>query len=97
MVLDPTTFNQILQIILTANDKDMYEEVLEILLRLTKSSYGVFGYTDENGALAAPSLTRDIWEKCQMSDKTICFPKETWGKSIWGKAITKRRGFGITT
>jgi len=91
-VLDPTTLNEILQTILTANDEDMYGEVLEVLLRLTKSRYGVFGYIEENGALVIPSLTRDIWEKCQMTDKTIYFPKETWGKSIWGRAITEKRG-----
>ncbi len=93
-VLDPFTINELLQIFLTVNDEEMYGEVLEIILRVTESRYGVFGYIDENnGAFVAPSLSRDIWTKCEMKEKTICFPKETWGKSIWGRAIIEKRGF----
>ena len=89
--LEQSIMNEILQVFLLISDQDMYGEVLKIILRVTESRYGVFGYIDESGALVAPSITRDIWSKCEMPDKKICFPMETWGNSIWGRAITEKK------
>jgi PAS domain S-box-containing protein len=67
-------------------DDEMYAEALKSFLEATESKYGVFGYIDEDRALVCPSMTRDIWEQCQIPDKTIRFPRDTWG-GIWGRAL----------
>lgn len=81
-----TTRNQIDRIFLTIPDNEMYGEALEVILEATGSEYGIFGYIDEDGALVCPSLSRDVWENCQVVDKAIRFPRETWG-GIWGRAL----------
>ncbi len=82
--------NRISNIFLTVPDDEMYGEVLQVVLEAMESRFGVFGYIDENRALVCPSMTRDIWEKCQVPDKTIVFPRESWG-GIWGRALIEKR------
>ncbi|HEC40943.1 MAG TPA: PAS domain S-box protein, partial [bacterium] len=65
--------NQISKIFLTILDDKMYAEVLDIILKALKSQYGVFGYVDEDGSSVCPSMTRNIYDKCQMENKTIVF------------------------
>jgi signal transduction histidine kinase/putative methionine-R-sulfoxide reductase with GAF domain len=79
--------NRIAEVFLTLPDDRMYGEVLDVLREALASEYGFFGYIDEAGDLVTPSLTRDIWDRCEMTDKTIVFARETWGDNIWGKAI----------
>ena len=78
--------NKINKIFLTISDQEVYGEILSIILNALKSKYGVLGYIDESGNYICPSMTRDIWDKCQMPDKTITFPKSSWG-GIWGRAM----------
>jgi signal transduction histidine kinase len=82
--------NKIEKIFLTIPDDDMYGEVLKIILEAMESKYGIFGYIDEHGNLIIPSMTRDIWEQCQVPDKTIEFSRETWG-GIWGRGLIEKR------
>jgi len=80
--------NRTAEIFLTLPDDRMYGEVLEVLREALGSEYGFFGYIDEAGDLICPSMTRGIWERCEMADKTIVFARDTWGDTIWGRAIT---------
>ncbi len=82
--------NRIEKVFLTVSDDDMYGEVLQIVLEALESKYGIFGYIDENGTLIIPSMTRDIWEKCQVPDKTMEFSRETW-RGIWGRSLIEKR------
>lgn len=82
--------NRISEIFLTIPDEEMYGEVLRVILETTDSKYGVFGYIDENGAYVVPSMTRHVWDKCQVPDKDIVFPREKWGDSIWPRAIRQK-------
>lgn len=82
--------NRIADIFLTIPDDEMYGEVLQVILEVTKSEHGVFGYIDEAGNLVCPSMTRTIWDKCQIPDKTIVFPRETWG-GIWGRSLVEKK------
>jgi len=84
------TKNRIANIFLTVPDDEMYGEVLQVILEAMRSRYGIFGYIDELGNLVIPSMTRDIWQKCQVRDKTIVFPPENWG-GIWGRALKERK------
>jgi PAS domain S-box-containing protein len=83
--------NRISEIFLTTPDDDMYAEVLQVILEAAESKYGVFGYINQdNGSFVCPSMTRDIWDKCQVSEKDIIFPKDTWG-GIWGRALKEKK------
>ena len=82
--------NQIDNVFLTVPDEDMYNEILKIGLTAMQSKFGVFGYIDENGACVIPSMTKHIWDQCQIPDKTLTFPKETWGNSLWVRAIKQK-------
>jgi PAS domain S-box-containing protein len=82
--------NKIVEIFLTIPDDEMYGAVLEVLLETMESKYGIFGYIDEQGRLIIPSMTRDIWEKCRIPDKTIVFPRDKWG-GIWGRALKEKK------
>ena len=79
--------NKIAELFLTTQGDETYGEVLQTILESLESRYGIFGYIDEDGAMVCPSMTREIWEACQVPDKTMVFPRETWG-GIWGRAMT---------
>ena len=85
--------SQIADIFLLVTDEEMYSRVLDIILVATSSKFGLFGYVAENGDLVVPSLTEEIWHECRVEGKSIIFPPETWGKSIWGKSINEKRAF----
>ena len=81
----------IAEVFLTIADEDMYGMVLEILLKATESQCGAFAYLDEDGTEVAPSMTRKVWEMCQIPDRNIRFPRETWEDSIWGRAMLQKK------
>jgi PAS domain S-box-containing protein len=82
--------NRIAHICLTLPDEQMYGEVLDVVLKVMQSSQGLFGYLDEDGALVAPSLTRDVWEKCAVANKSLRFPREVWG-GVWGRSLLEKK------
>jgi two-component system sensor histidine kinase/response regulator len=62
---------------------------LEAARRLTSSAFGFAGYLDpETGHLISPTLTRDIWDMCQVPDKNIVF--ETFS-GLWGWVLDHRQ------
>ena len=83
--------NRINEIFGTVTDEEMYLETLNVLLEASQSKYGVFGYIDENGAYVVPTMTRHIWDKCQVPDKQFVFPRDQWGHSIWPRAIREKK------
>jgi hypothetical protein len=83
--------NKIANIFLTVPDEEMYAEVLKVILNAVDSKHGVFGYIDEKGDFIVPTMTRTVWEKCQVKDKRFIFPRESWGDSSWPTAIREKR------
>ena len=83
--------NRIADVFLTVPDEEMYANVLAIILEVMESKFGVFGYIDEHGALIVPTMTRTVWDKCQVPDKRFVFPREIWGCSSWPRAIRQRQ------
>ena len=83
--------NNIARVFLTKPDETMYGEVLHIILEYMDSKYGTFGYIDEQGDLVVPSMTRDIWEKCNIPEKDIIFPRNEWGDASWCRAIIEKK------
>ncbi len=63
---------------------------LDEILRLLHSQYGFFGYINEAGDLVCPTMTREIWDQCQVADKSIVFPRSGWG-GLWGKSLLEKR------
>ena len=87
-----TIRNKIAHIFLTIPDDEMYGEVLSIILKALESKHGGFGYFNEEGTMVLPSLTKDIWEQCEIPDKDIIFPREVWIGNIVGRAIREKKG-----
>ena len=85
--------NRIAEILLTISDDEMYSEVLQVVLEAMGSRYGVFGYIDQKGDLVCPTMTRDVWDQCNVPDKDIVFPRDTWegGESTWAKAMRQKK------
>jgi PAS domain S-box-containing protein len=68
----------------------MYGEVLDFLLELFDSEFGFFGYVDQQGSLVCPSMTRHVWDACEVEDKAIVFPRHLWG-GLWGRVLLEKR------
>lgn len=79
--------NRIVEVFLSTPDEGMYTEVLKILLEATDSPYGVLGYLTEEGDLVLPTLTRTVWNECQVEDKQFIFQPAAWGGSTWGRSL----------
>ena len=71
--------NSIAVVFLAAPDEEMYADVLQVVLAITESKHGLFGYVDEDGDLNCPSMTRDIWDQCRMPEKNVVHSRgESW-------------------
>jgi PAS domain S-box-containing protein len=82
--------NRISGIFLTVADDEMYADVLRVILDAMESRYGSFGYINEEGDLVCPSMTRDVWDKCNVPEKEILFPRDKWG-GLWGRSLMEKR------
>jgi signal transduction histidine kinase len=61
-------------LISTSSIEDISAQVLETSKKLTDSALGYAGYIDpETGYLISPTMTRDIWEICQVKEKSNIF------------------------
>ncbi|MHC4792205.1 MAG: GAF domain-containing protein, partial [Planctomycetota bacterium] len=85
-----TLRNKISEVFLTASGDEIYTKIIDLVLDVMESKKGYFGYIDQNGDLVCPSLTKDIWDKCMISDKNIVFHRETWG-GLWGRSLLEKR------
>jgi PAS domain S-box-containing protein len=82
--------NQISNTFIASDSYNFYNDVLDVVRNLFQSKYGYFGYINENGDLVSQSMTRDVWDKCQVENKSIVFPKESWG-GLWGKSLKEKK------
>ena len=83
--------DRVAKVFLTVSDEAMYADVLAVVLEAMQSKFGVFGYIDEAGGLVVPTMTRTIWDRCQVADKTFVFPRDSWSDSSWPRAIREKR------
>jgi PAS domain S-box-containing protein len=71
------------------NIGNITEHVLQSALRLTASPLGFVGFIDPgSGHLVAPTMTRDIWESCQVPGKTYVFEHF---RGLWGWVLEQRK------
>ncbi len=69
--------------------EDISYLVLEQAKRLTHSAFGFVGHIDpHNGNLISSTLTRDIWDLCQVKDKNVVFEKFS---GLWGWVLQNRQ------
>ena len=83
--------NRISNIFLTVTGDDMFNEVLKVILEVTESPFGIFGYTDEYRACVIPTMKEQIPENGRITDRTIRIPKEIWGDYTWACALREKR------
>ncbi len=84
--------NRIFNIFLTMPDDRMYGEVLRVALEASESKHGLFGYIAEDGAMQVWAMEPEAWDNCQVPNKNVRFPHETWA-GIWGNVLTQKRAF----
>lgn len=82
--------NAIADQFLTTSDDELYEKVLREVMEALESPLGIFGYINEEGDLVVPSLTTEVLEQCDVEDKAMVFPRESWA-GVWGEALIERR------
>lgn len=83
--------NRISDIFLSVSDYSLYEQVLDVILETLNSKSGIFGYIDQGGNLVCASLNGNAWQECQMSNKDVVFPYDTWGETVWGNALRGKK------
>ena len=89
---DLTIRNRISEIFLNTPDVCMFAEILKVILEVTESTLGVFGYIDEDGSLVVPSMTRGAWwDQCNVPEKDIRFPCNNWGEGSWPRALKEKK------
>ncbi len=68
---------------------DISALTLEHAQKLTESKFGFVGYIDpDTGFLVCPTLTRDIWDQCNVPDKDIVFEEFA---GLWGAVLDERK------
>ena len=63
--------DRISQIFSTLQGDDVYAEVLKVLLEVTGSKHGIFGYINEEGAIVAGSMTKDVLKKIKLLQQML--------------------------
>jgi PAS domain S-box-containing protein len=90
---EASIMKRIAEVFLTTSDDKTYGEVLDIVLETMGSQFGTFAYIDEHGNRVVPSMTRGIWDKCEVQDKNVVFPRDTWGDNLWAKCLIHKTAF----
>jgi DNA-binding Lrp family transcriptional regulator len=87
--------DKIIELFTRFENDQVYTKVLDVILSVIESEYGIFGYIRENGELVLPSFTKDVWERCEIPGKDISFPRGDWAdsKGLWARAIVEGKSF----
>ncbi|MEE4240580.1 MAG: PAS domain S-box protein, partial [Desulfopila sp.] len=76
---------QTAKLFLTAPAERVFNDLLDVLLERFGAVFGYIGYINSNGDLVCPSMSREVWQKCRIPEKSIVFPRQKWG-GIWGES-----------
>lgn len=82
--------NKIADLFILEADEDIFLGVLDIILDSLSSKFGVFGYIDDEDRYICPTMTREVWDLCKVSDKSLVFHREEWA-GIWGRALIEKK------
>lgn len=81
---------QINECFLRSTDDEVFSQVLDLVLKALQSEIGIVGYIDEQGQLVCPSLTRHVWDRCEMPDKRVVFRLEELG-GVLAEVLQERK------
>ncbi len=70
-------------------DDEAYGHALQAVLDATSSRHGILGYIGESGDLVCASMTKDVWEQCDVPNKEIAFRPDAWA-GLWGRALREK-------
>ncbi len=85
-----TLNNRIANVFLISTPEEIYTDVLDVILESMESRFGYFGFIDDAENLVCPSMTRDVWDQCQIDNKSIVLPRATWG-ALWVRSLMEKR------
>ncbi len=89
MKVEQTTAELLRALVKPASVRDVSYHILEYAKQLTESQFGYVGHIDPStGYLVCTTMTRDIWQDCQVPDKSIVF--KAFG-GLWGWVLEHRQ------
>ena len=71
--------------------KDVYADLLSVVLSVLNSRAGTFGYLDETGDLIVSRMKTKTPAKDQVPEAPLTLPIQTWEDSAWGRALREYR------
>jgi signal transduction histidine kinase/CheY-like chemotaxis protein len=85
--------SRIAEIFLTSSEREMYGEVLNVLVGATLSKYGIFSYLDEDGAAVLAGLITDETDKDNSFVINRRVSRMVWSDGAWGRALVQNKSF----
>ena len=85
--------SQISEIFLACSEKDMFSQVLEVLIEAAESKYGVFGFIDEDGSAILAGMVSDEDNQHSGIIKDDRVSRQVWENSSWGHALLQKKPF----
>ncbi|MCB2171784.1 PAS domain S-box protein [archaeon] len=82
--------NNIADIFLNLPDNEIYRGVLNLIREEFESPYGIVGLINEDGDLVQETFTKEVWNVCQVEDKTPVFTHDNW-VGIFDTALNKKQ------
>ncbi len=85
--------SRIADIFLASAEKEMYGEVLVVLVGAMRSKFGVFGYLHEDGGVALAGILSDEPDRNNVLVKDRRVSRMAWADSKWGLALLQKKPF----
>jgi signal transduction histidine kinase/DNA-binding response OmpR family regulator len=86
--------SRISEIFLTREGDDLFGEVMDEVVKLTRSGLGFLAYLDPEDNLVFLAMSEGVWERCSMGEedeRTLFFTPSEWEGTAWGDALVQRR------
>lgn len=80
--------NRIADIFLKHSDRELFEEVLKVIMEAMSSPQGTISHIDREGTFIRPTV---LLNDKQTSPPNSCFACSIWGKTIWANALLKKQ------
>ncbi len=78
--------NRIANVFLTVSGKEMYGEVLQVIIESLQCRLGIFSYLGDNGEMVCQTMTRTDGGSCEMAKKQLILPRKQW-QGAWNKLL----------
>jgi hypothetical protein len=74
--------NQIWETALSHSKNGIYTKILELIIKIMDSNYGVFLYVDKQGKLVCPANSKDPYKVNRLTEKKITIPNLLWLQTL---------------